>query len=93
MRGQTLFRIQHFIHALGTYSLYNSSFKAQLTHTCHTMLMMDSGLKGTIQDIALKLAEQQLKEKAMASVELASRERTIFVLGSKEVVSEFFACT
>lgn len=48
---------------------------------------MDSGLKGTIQDIALKLAEQQLKEKAMASDDLAARERTIFVLGSNEVVS------
>lgn len=46
--------------------------------------MLDVGIKGTLQEIALKVAEQQMKEQ---ETENTSKERTIFVLGSKEVVS------
>lgn len=40
--------------------------------------------KETIQDIALKVAGDKLKEAQSSGV---VKERTIFVLGSKEVVS------
>lgn len=46
--------------------------------------MLDVGIKGTLQEIALKVAEQQMKEQECENL---SKERTIFVLGSKEVVS------
>lgn len=46
--------------------------------------MLDVGIKGTLQEIALKVAEQQMKEQESENL---SKESTIFVLGSKEVVS------
>lgn len=46
--------------------------------------MLDVGIKGTLQEIALKVAEQQMKEQEFENM---SKESTIFVLGSKEVVS------
>lgn len=46
--------------------------------------MLDVGIKGTLQEIALKVAEQQMKEQEYENM---SKESTIFVLGSKEVVS------
>lgn len=46
--------------------------------------MFDTGPKGTILDIALKVADEQTKEH---NSENTPKERTIFVLGSKEVVN------
>lgn len=40
--------------------------------------------KGSIQDIAIKVTEEQIKNRKMFN---DSKEKTIFVLGSKSVVS------
>lgn len=43
------------------------------------------GISGTLQDIAYKIVEDQMKNNSHN--DSGSRERTIFVLGSKGVVS------
>lgn len=49
--------------------------------------MLDpSALKGSIQDIAIKVTEEQSLNRNMSS---DLKEKTIFVLGSKSVVSFF----
>ncbi len=47
--------------------------------------MLDPAPKGSIQDIAIKVTEEQLINR-----NIDSKEKTIFVLGSKSVVSDFF---
>lgn len=44
-----------------------------------------TGMSGTLQDIAYKIVEDQIKNNT--HIDNGSRERTIFVLGSKGVVS------
>lgn len=46
--------------------------------------MLDPATKGSIQDIAIKVTEEQVINRKMAN---ESKEKTIFVLGSKSVVS------
>lgn len=46
--------------------------------------MGESVVKGTIQNIALNVAEEKLREAESSGM---ASEQTIFVLGSKEVVS------
>lgn len=48
--------------------------------------MLDPAPKGSIQDIAIKVTEEQLINR-----NIDSKEKTIFVLGSKSVVSDFFS--
>lgn len=45
--------------------------------------MLDPATKGSIQDIAIKVTEEQIINR-----NIDSKEKTIFVLGSKGVVSE-----
>lgn len=44
------------------------------------------GMSGTLQDIAYKVVEDQINSNTMNTVNV-TQERTIFVLGSKGVVS------
>lgn len=46
--------------------------------------MLDTVPKGSIQDIAIKVTEEQVRNRNMSN---DSKEKTIFVLGSKGVVS------
>lgn len=46
--------------------------------------MLDPAPKGSIQDIAIKVADEQLNNGTMSA---DPKEKTIFVLGSKSVVS------
>lgn len=47
--------------------------------------MIDPATKGSIQDIAIKVTEEQVINRNMSN---DSKEKTVFVLGSKGVVSE-----
>lgn len=46
--------------------------------------MLDPAPKGSIQDIAIKVTDEQVINRNMSN---DSKEKTIFVLGSKSVVS------
>lgn len=46
--------------------------------------MLDQVPKGSIQDLAIKVTEEQIRNRNMSN---ESKEKTIFVLGSKGVVS------